>query len=188
MKQEIFYPESDGKPMGETEDHVNEIVDLLTALKRRYRDVADVYVGADMFLYYVEGNPGCCVCPDVFLTVGIPKKPERRSYFLWREGRPPSMVIEGGFPQGGPGQEGSLCPARRRGILPRRSPERIPEAGSSRIPSGPGQVRADRAGRRGRAPEPDNRPPPPPGRQGGAADRRRNPPAAAPGRRAEPSP
>jgi Uma2 family endonuclease len=94
LKQEIFYPESDGRPMGETEDHVNEIVDLLTALKRRYRDVADVYVGADMFLYYVEGNPGRCVCPDVFVTVGIPKKPERRSYFLWREGRPPSMVIE----------------------------------------------------------------------------------------------
>jgi Uma2 family endonuclease len=94
LKQEIFYPESDGRPMGETEDHVNEIVDLLTALKRRYRDVEDVYVGADMFLYYVEGSPGRCVCPDVFVTVGIPKKPERRSYFLWREGRPPSMVIE----------------------------------------------------------------------------------------------
>ncbi len=94
LEQEIYYPESDGQPMGETEDHVNEIVDLFTALKRRYRDAADVYVGADMLLYYVEGNPARCVCPDVFVTVGIPKKPERRSYFLWREGRPPSMVIE----------------------------------------------------------------------------------------------
>jgi Uma2 family endonuclease len=94
LKQEIFYPESDGQPMGETEVHVNEIVDLLAALKQRYRKVADVYVGGDMLLYYVEGNPARRVCPDVFVTVGIPKKPLRRSYFLWREGRPPSMVIE----------------------------------------------------------------------------------------------
>lgn len=48
-----------------------------------------------MFLYYVEGNPARCVCPDVFVTFGIPKTPKkRRSYFLWREGRPPSMIIE----------------------------------------------------------------------------------------------
>jgi len=93
-KQEVFYPESDGQPMGETEVHVNEIFDLLGALKLRYRNVEDVYVGADMLLYYVEGNPARRVCPDVFVTFGIPKKPQRRSYFLWREGRPPSMIIE----------------------------------------------------------------------------------------------
>jgi Uma2 family endonuclease len=94
FQQEIYYPESDGRPMGETPAHIQEIMDLIAALQRRYRDAADVYVGGDMLLYYVEGNPGRCVCPDVFVTLGIPKEPERRSYFLWREGRPPSMVIE----------------------------------------------------------------------------------------------
>jgi Uma2 family endonuclease len=94
FKQEIYYPESDGRPMGETPIHIQEIMDLLAALHRRYRDAADVYVGGDMLLYYVEGNPARCVCPDVFVTLGIPKEPERRSYFLWHEGRPPSMVIE----------------------------------------------------------------------------------------------
>lgn len=94
FQQEIHYPESDGRPMGETPIHIQEIMDLLAALHRRYRDAADVYVGGDMLLYYVEGNPARCVCPDVFVTFGIPKEPERRSYFLWREGRPPSMVIE----------------------------------------------------------------------------------------------
>jgi Uma2 family endonuclease len=94
FQQEIHYPESDGRPMGETPIHIQEIMDLLAALHRRYRDTADVYVGGDMLLYYVEGNPARCVCPDVFVTLGIPKEPERRSYFLWREGRPPSMVIE----------------------------------------------------------------------------------------------
>lgn len=94
LKQEVFYPESDGRPMGETEVHINELLDLLAALKQRYANVPDVYVGGDMLLYYVEGDPRRCVCPDVFVTLGIPKQPQRRSYFLWREGRPPSMVIE----------------------------------------------------------------------------------------------
>lgn len=94
LKQEVIYPESDGRPIGETEAHVIETLDLLAALKQRYMHVADVYVGADMLLYYVEGNPARRVCPDVFVTFGIPKKPQRRSYFLWREGRPPSMIIE----------------------------------------------------------------------------------------------
>jgi Uma2 family endonuclease len=93
-QQEIFYPESDGRPMGETPLHRREIMDLIAALDRRYREAADVYVSGDMLLYYVEGNPAVCLCPDVFVTFGIPKLPERRSYFLWREGRPPSMVIE----------------------------------------------------------------------------------------------
>jgi Uma2 family endonuclease len=93
-QQEIFYPESDERPMGETPLHRREIMDLIAALERRYREAADVYVGGDMLLYYVEGNPAACLCPDVFVTFGIPKLPERRSYFLWREGRPPSMVVE----------------------------------------------------------------------------------------------
>jgi Uma2 family endonuclease len=94
LRQEVFYPESDGKPMGETDVHITELLDLLAALRQRYRDITDVYVGGDMLLYYVEGNPARRVCPDVFVTFGIPKTPKRRSYFLWREGRPPSMIIE----------------------------------------------------------------------------------------------
>lgn len=94
LEQEVFYPESDGRPMGETDVHITELLDLLAALRLRYRDMPDVYVGGDMLLYYVEGNPSRRVCPDVFVTFGIPKTPKRRSYFLWREGRPPSMIIE----------------------------------------------------------------------------------------------
>lgn len=94
FKQDIYYPESDGRPMGETPVHRREIMDLIAVLERRYRDASDVYVGGDMLMYYVEGNPARCVCPDVFVTFGMPKEPERRSYFLWKEERSPSMVIE----------------------------------------------------------------------------------------------
>jgi Uma2 family endonuclease len=94
LKHEVHYPESDGRPMGETEVHVRELLDLFATLDQRFRDRPDVYVGGDILLYYVEGQPRYCVCPDVLVTIGIPKLPLRRSYFVWKEGRPPSMVIE----------------------------------------------------------------------------------------------
>jgi Uma2 family endonuclease len=93
LKHEIDYPESDGRPMGESDDHRDEILDLIAALKKRYMANADAYVAGNVFLYYEEGNPRAVVCPDVFLVRGVPKK-KRRTYKLWLEGRPPSFVIE----------------------------------------------------------------------------------------------
>jgi len=90
----VHYPESDGQPIGETDQHITEIMELILLLRERYRNAADIYVGGDMLLYYVEGDPHRRVCPDVFVTFGIPKEPPRRSYFLWKEGRPPSLVVE----------------------------------------------------------------------------------------------
>jgi Putative restriction endonuclease len=47
-----------------------------------------------MMMYYVEGNPKKSVSPDVFVTRGIPKLPERDTYRLWVEGKGPDAVIE----------------------------------------------------------------------------------------------
>ena len=93
LRQDIHYPESDGKPMGETEIHIREIIYLFEALDEHLRGVPEVYVGADMLLYYVEGNPGKFVVPDVFVTRGVPRG-ERRTYKLWEEGLPPSLIVE----------------------------------------------------------------------------------------------
>jgi Uma2 family endonuclease len=97
----IHYPESDGQPLGETETHRDETVDLIQSLADYFRDDPEVYVGGDLFLYYEEGNPRAVVAPDVFVVRGVPKlvtrdgKPEkRRIYRLWEEGRAPSTVIE----------------------------------------------------------------------------------------------
>lgn len=90
----IDYPESDGKPMGETEIQRQEITDLIEALAHFFRHQADVYVGGNLFLYYEEGNPSGVVSPDVFVVQGVPKLPRRRSYKLWQEGRSPTLVIE----------------------------------------------------------------------------------------------
>src|SRR5215213_6566442 len=73
LKHEVHYPESDGRPMGETDQHITEIMELILLLRERYRHAADVYVGGDMLLYYMEGDPSRCVCPDVFVTFGISK-------------------------------------------------------------------------------------------------------------------
>ena len=54
------------------------------------------FVAANMFLYYEQGNNRRHVSPDVFVSLNIPKDtdPPRESYFLWREGKGPDVVIE----------------------------------------------------------------------------------------------
>lgn len=97
LQNEIHYPESDGRPMGETELHAQVLEDLRFALALRYAGVPDVYVWGNLFLYYREGDPKACVAPDVFLIKGVEKRTDnlRRTYKVWEEGgRVPSLVIE----------------------------------------------------------------------------------------------
>jgi Uma2 family endonuclease len=90
---EVYYPESDGKPMAETDLHRNEMFELIAMLEERYADAADVYVSGNLLLYFEEGNPAASVAPDTFVVFGVPKG-QRRIYKLWAEGRPPSAVFE----------------------------------------------------------------------------------------------
>jgi Uma2 family endonuclease len=94
LQQDIYYPESDGQPVGETWFHAREYREILNALDLYFLDDPDVWVGGNQFLYYVEGDPRRVVCPDVAVTKGMSKEPGRRIYKLWTEGRPPSLIIE----------------------------------------------------------------------------------------------
>lgn len=89
----VHYPDSDGKPMAETDVHRSEMFALIGALQWRYRDDPMVYVSGNLLLYYEEGNPRRCVAPDVFVVKGVPKG-DRRTYLLWAEGAAPCAVIE----------------------------------------------------------------------------------------------
>jgi len=91
---DVFYPESDGQPMGETELHCDEIVYLKEAFQERFQEEPDVYVGSDLLLYYRQGNPRQVVCPDVMVVRGVPKLPMRRIFKLWEEGEAPCLVVE----------------------------------------------------------------------------------------------
>jgi Uma2 family endonuclease len=93
-RDDVYYPESDGKPMGETQFHAEAIGYLRDVLQRWYREEPNVYAWGDLFLYYREGDPRSVVCPDVFAVHGVPKEPPRRIYKLWEEGKVPSLVIE----------------------------------------------------------------------------------------------
>ena len=91
---EIEYPTSDGEPMAETPIHRDVMIDLIVMLSAYFAEEPAVYVSGNMMMYYVEGNADKWVSPDVFMTRGIPKLPERETYKLWVEGKGPDVVIE----------------------------------------------------------------------------------------------
>jgi Uma2 family endonuclease len=91
---EVFYPESDGEPMAETDFHANLLMNLRMALDIFFADREDVYVTGNIMFYYVEGDPTEVISPDVMVCFGIPKG-ERTSYKTWEENEVvPSVVIE----------------------------------------------------------------------------------------------
>jgi len=94
---DIHYPDSDGRPLGETPVHVRNSFDVFWELDTFFLDDPQVYVAANMFVYYVQGDRNRHVSPDVFLVRGVPKHtvPERRSYRVWENnGKAPNLVIE----------------------------------------------------------------------------------------------
>jgi Uma2 family endonuclease len=92
LEQEIEYPTSDGQPMAETPQHMQVMVDLIFGLKRRYREVSDVWVAGNLFLFYEKGHPKARVAPDVLLAQGV-RKWDRPNYKVWEDG-PPALVVE----------------------------------------------------------------------------------------------
>lgn len=89
----VEYPTSDGRPMGETDVHRDQMMDLIHALQVRYLGAPDIYVTGNLLLYYEEGDRNRHVSPDLMVVHGVP--PGRRQiYKLWEEGRPPSVVFE----------------------------------------------------------------------------------------------
>jgi Uma2 family endonuclease len=80
--------------MAATPLHRDVMADLINMLKARVATDPDAYVSGNMMMYYVEGNADRSVSPEVFVTLGIPKLPERETYKVWREGKGPDVVIE----------------------------------------------------------------------------------------------
>jgi Uma2 family endonuclease len=89
---EIEYPESDGKPVGETDVHIDWIFRIRDILRNRYRGQR-VYVGSDMLVYYEDGNPRRFVVPDEFIVLDC-EQYDRRTFKIWEEGRTPNVIIE----------------------------------------------------------------------------------------------
>ncbi len=95
LEDGIEYPSSDGKPTGETGTHARvAMVSIYGVLDRYFMNNPKVAVHANMFLYYVQGDPKRNVCPDVFVAKDVDNDYRRRSYKVWKEGKGPDVVFE----------------------------------------------------------------------------------------------
>ena len=93
VPETIDYPDSDGRPMAESESQFWPILYVGSALDRYYQARDDVYVVGNLLLYYQEGDPGKSVSPDLMVVFGAPKH-IRSSYRLWEEPKAPDFVLE----------------------------------------------------------------------------------------------
>ncbi len=91
--EEIDYPTSDGRPLGETDAHRDLILELIESLKYYFLGQPNTYVTGDLLLFYEEGQPKRFVVPDVMVIPGVPHR-RRDHYKLWKEGAVPVCVIE----------------------------------------------------------------------------------------------
>ena len=87
------YPESDGKPMAETDLHIEAIFRMRSIFRGYYADTPDVYISGNLMMYYEDTRPPKAVSPDLLISFGVGKKP-RRTYKIWEEGKPPDFVVE----------------------------------------------------------------------------------------------
>ncbi|NJP12512.1 MAG: Uma2 family endonuclease [Leptolyngbyaceae cyanobacterium RU_5_1] len=93
-QSEIFYPESDGKPMADNTKQFRWIVVIQQNLDWLFADRADVFVAGDLLWYPVEGSRDICTAPDVLVVFGRPKG-DRGSYKQWMEDNvAPQVVFE----------------------------------------------------------------------------------------------
>ena len=89
----VEYPSSDGKPVAESEFQLTVLTYAREALRTHFRAREDVYVAANLLIYYREGELDVRVAPDVFVVVGASSH-ERSSYLLWQEPKAPDWVLE----------------------------------------------------------------------------------------------
>lgn len=99
-KEAIALPTEDDLPYSddllmESQRHVLQMEILMNILWFFWKDREDVFVGADMFVYFSEEQvrnkdfQG----PDILIVKDVPRR-ERKSWVVWQEGKGPDVVIE----------------------------------------------------------------------------------------------
>ncbi|WP_246276694.1 hypothetical protein [Microcoleus asticus] len=64
---EIEYPSSDGEPMAESDITRDYMIYSVEAVKLYFQERSDVYVSANSFIYYEEGNNQAQLWPRMFM-------------------------------------------------------------------------------------------------------------------------
>ncbi len=89
----LYYPETDGRPLAETDIHLDVIFDTTDKLKTYYAAQNDVYVTGNLLIYDIPGKTTRSISPDIMVVFGIEKE-MRRTYKVWEEGKAPDFVME----------------------------------------------------------------------------------------------
>ena len=89
----IEYPGGDGERLAKNDPQRHAIHYAFGAQGLYFAARFDVYVSADLLLYYEPGNPRVSVAPDVFVGFGVEDR-MRMNYKVWEEGKGPDFVLE----------------------------------------------------------------------------------------------
>src|SRR5438876_736690 len=93
--EDPLYPHSDGKPLAESEGHLQCIRWLLDAIEDLFKGRESVAYHGDMFWYWQKGQPLKRRAPDVMVIFGVPMDSIRLSYKSWEFGGiVPAVIIE----------------------------------------------------------------------------------------------
>lgn len=87
------YPSHGDPPLTDTEVQRVEREALYAVLAEHFRGRDDLYVGADMFVYYEQGNRNKKVSPDLFVCFGVSRR-TRRVYKTWEDSHGLDWVLE----------------------------------------------------------------------------------------------
>jgi Uma2 family endonuclease len=90
--KEIFYPETDGKPMAESDLHRGVMFAIIRILQRFFLG-RQVYISGNLLVYHEQGNPYKSVSPDCFIVRDVEPR-LRNIYKIWEEGKGPEIVFE----------------------------------------------------------------------------------------------
>ncbi len=86
----VRYPETDGKPMAETDEHRDLMIDMIDQLQNAF---PKSYVSGNICLYYEKGNPKKMISPDGLLCRA--QAPQtKRVYLAWEENAQLDLVVE----------------------------------------------------------------------------------------------
>jgi Uma2 family endonuclease len=89
----ICYPTADGRPMAETDDHRDLMVEMIETLKMHKAGDRRFYVSGNLLVFYEPGNRLRHVSPDVFVVRGVPNH-NREHYLIWEERKGPEFITE----------------------------------------------------------------------------------------------
>ena len=93
QRKEIFYPESHEDDMGESTIHYDLISDLIKVLKIFFAHQTDVFIAANLNVYYEQGSPRKWYAPDLMVCFGVLNR-KRTVYKLWEEKQFPQVIFE----------------------------------------------------------------------------------------------